>query len=221
MEQILSYKLSMQGLCMLIAIIFSTSIAYAQNADDDALARCPNYEKNHPVVSELSWSIDCLLQAIYDGDKRIIAELSESARCGGTLCEAEGILYEDASNFILGAKGTGKWRPTLSSEIDSVRTVLKRSTSVLITYAPDILGRVYVKLIPRPGKDSVARGPGLDKDYFVCFFKYDGERSIWVVSGGFCLLETDSYVSEENYNDVVDLTGNAESSPVMIWKPRH
>lgn len=209
---------SMKWLCAIVVFTgFKLSSACAQNLDDTALARCPGYEKEHPLVSELTWSVSCLLQAIHDRDKGIIAELSEQARCSVMACESEGVLDEDVSVYIFGIGETGKARYPLQSPNDAIRTVLMKSNAALIVVAPSLKG-AHVTVIPRTGRESVRADEGHNRDYFECDFDYDPERSIWIVSGGFCLYGTGE---EESSDAVVDLTGNdAGSIPVMLWKPK-
>jgi len=202
----------------LVSLLGGSRAVSAQDLDGTPLASCANYEKNHPLVSDLSWSVNCLLQAIYDGDKRAIVALAPAERCEPKVgCDAEGILDEATSEFIFGFKDTGKvWK-----DVDAVQTVLRRSSHILVTYSLYLPNEVHVRLIPRPGKDSTHRGPGFNRDYFACFFRYDNDSAIWVVDGSFCTLGTDRYVDESNYEEVIDLTGNDSASlPVMTWKPR-
>jgi len=207
--------------CIAVAILlWDCSPAHAQQSPvhTSPLLACPDYGLGYPLVSDLSWSINCFLQSVFDGNKAVIAELAPAAGCWMS-CDSEGILDIVASEFLFGFKDTGK--RYASSPNDALQIILKRSSHVLVTYARGNNGAVEVRLIPRPGKASVRREDGWSVDFFVCDFEFDPKRSIWAVKEPFCLLETDSYVTNQNAREIVDLNGNGnESQPVLTWRPR-
>ena len=86
--------------------------------------------------------------------------------------------------------------------------------------------QVEVTFAPRPGNPREPLGKGWMSSFFICDFKLDRERSIWIVTNGFCGNESDVFAGSDEESGaaidkaVVDLDGYDSKLPVMVWKPK-
>lgn len=197
-----------------IALLVHTP-AHAQDLDGTALVACPAYEKDSPIVSDLAWTVNCFLQAIYDENKNVFLEFDNSARCRSeTSCD--GALDVHTSELVFGLDGSDKspWNQL------SVSGRFKRAKSIMVEYYffDDF---AEVTFILQPSKKSVRLRDGIHRDFFRCRFQYNAERKIWEVSGPVFGFETDRYIGDgQDPHEIIDLTGNDSVLPPMIWKPK-
>jgi hypothetical protein len=203
-------------LWMLFGIALFTRIpAHAQDLDGSPLASCPAYEKDSPVVSNLAWSVNCFLQAIYDENKNVFLEFDNSARCQSeTSCD--GALDAYTSELVFGLNGSNK----APGNKLAVSARFKRAKSIMVAYYffDDF---AEVTFIIQPSKKSVRLKDGIYRDFFRCRFRYNAERKIWEVAGPVFGFETDRYIGDgQDPREIIDLTGKDSELPPMIWKPK-
>lgn len=202
-------------LCAIAAICFFYGHAQAQNVK---LENCPGYDGAHPVVSDVTWSANCLLQAIYEKNKNVIAALSPEARCT-TMAPCDGPLDEDTSRFIFGPVDP---RYGLKSMFE----MIAKAKSVTVAFNRDYGDIMNVLFIPRPGKKKDTPSGGWMSAFFACDFKLDDETGIWKVVTGFCSSESDVFSGggEDEAAPLKEIMLDFESPssdlPIVVWKAK-
>ena len=189
-----------------IALTFcSFGTARAQSFDDTPLASCPGYGA-HPIVSDLNWSVNCFLQALYDKNIAIAVALATLARCLPSDPDAciGGVIDEPARNFFFGGSNPGR----------SLHDLVAGTNSVVVTYEPADSG-VVVTFLVKPEKSKVNVVQGFMVDYFACDFAFDDAKQIWLLDG-ICRLD----VVDVDESLVVDMSGAASDLPAMLWRPK-
>jgi len=201
-------------------LLFST-FAHAQYVEappvpylgDTPAGSCPG--RTGGYASELSWTINCFLQAVLDKNKDVIAQLSTFARCLEKH-PCDGVLNMDTSQFIFG--------PQLPYYKNTLYDLISKAKSITITFDPRN-DSVAVFFFPRPGKAKDTLSNGWMKSFFACFFFYDKQQGIWMMSD-LCADETDVFTGSEDESakyletTTIDLNGGDSTFPIMIWKPR-
>ncbi len=201
-----------------IVLALSAAPARAQDLDGTPYAYCPGYEKDNELVRQLAWSVGCVLQGIYDGNKELVEAFTDA---GG--CVAAGSCYgmDDYEwEFIFGIGNSGE----VTSGADAVATILRKakSASIVLSHPLQFLSsqkRIEVMIIPRPGKDKTKVCQGWASEYFICTYSFDETLGIWL-NPGFCAFDTDSYTGGSGGDIVVDLTGRSSALPVIVWTPK-
>jgi hypothetical protein len=202
---------SLYALIVFFVMSLSSGVGIAQDFDDAPLARCPSYEKNSPAISQIGWAVTCLLTALHNGDKEIIAILSPASRCDRAPKYCDGPLDRHTSESLFGLEASSKVTG------DAASTWLKKRKSFLVSFYDQPEGRIEVRIISRPGKESVIVRDGLYRDFYATDFIFDPEIGMWRVDGMLFYFETDSY-QMANGDSPVDLTGRHSVLPSFIWK---
>lgn len=118
----------MKILCLaLIALALSClSSARAQGLEGTPLTSCPGYIADHPIVSELSWSVNCFLDAIHKKDRALAVAIAPYAKCDPQEPDYcfEGVEATASGHFF----GEG---PSVSS----LYTLLTGTDSAIVTFA--------------------------------------------------------------------------------------
>lgn len=194
------------------ALVCAVVPVRAQNIEGTALTRCPGYEKDNATATQLAWSVGCLLQAIKDRDKEIVAAFSDHVACRATL-PCDGPMDEFNSWNLFGRPDD---RSGFGGEIPRM---LDNATSVnIFPRFDDDHYAVEVLFAPRPGP---AKLTGRHRDsWFLCAFYFNEQKKIWVVREHFCHFETEFDDPRLASGVEFDLDGNDINVPYMVWKPR-
>jgi hypothetical protein len=191
---------------------------YAQ-AQSMTLENCPGYRGSNPVALGVTQSAACLLQAIYEKDKNVIAALAPDARCT-TTHPCDGPLDEDTSRFIFGPLQPYYERTMLE--------MITKAKSVTVTFTRDYGDIINVSFIPRPGKKKSTPTEGWMSVFFSCDFEFNDETRVWNVTHGFCFSESDRYAGggDDEFADpplkeqTFDFESPDSDLPIMKWKAK-
>ncbi len=202
----------MKAVITFIAVsLFCLSAAHAQSRHEAILESCPGYLWQHPITSDLNWSVTCFLQAIRDKNKALAVAIAPAAKClpvDPAAC-VDGIMDEPMVDLFFGDV------PGHSTST-SFNQLIAATDTVVVTY--DIIDRsngVQVYFLVAPEKRMVNFVAGRMKDFFDCHFSFNEERNMWLMEENIT-METDDYDESRE----IDLSGDSSALPAMIWKPK-